>query len=74
MKNGKEVTPQMMRQKITQARVVLDRLHRLDNLILYDLGNPADMDDMRGEILNRMRSLTGAIQEAERALREGKSL
>lgn len=70
MKNPHKVTPQMLRSRILTARATLDQLRQLENLILYDMGNPVAMSFIHVEILISIHRLEGVIQDAEAALRE----
>jgi len=51
-----------------KARHELDNLRQLDNMVLYALSNPVELDEARGKILASMRAITGSIQEIERVL------
>ncbi len=53
-----------------ELRKKLDKLRQQDNRILFDLGNPPEMDAERGEILSQMRSIVGKMQEIERKQKE----
>lgn len=45
-----------------RLRKELDDLRQRDNLILFDLGNPPELDEVRGEILDQMRKVMGELQ------------
>lgn len=54
------------RKQYGQLRRELDDLRQKDNHILFELGNPPEMDAERGAILERMRTVLGKMQSIER--------
>jgi len=48
----------------------LDEWRQKDNHILFELGNPPELDDERGRILQKMREITGEMQRLRRQLEE----
>jgi len=57
-----------LRSIYAQLRQELDGLRQKDNHILFELGNPPEMDNERGEILHQMRVTLGKMQAIEAAL------
>jgi len=60
-----------LRSKYAQLRQELDDLRQKDNHILFELGNPPEMDAERGEILRQMRVTFGQMEAIEAALEAG---
>lgn len=59
-----------MLDQLRELRQVIDLMRQADNRILYTLQNPAELDDLRGEILSVMRSAQGKQQALLKRARE----
>lgn len=67
---SKEVTLDELKVLYLMARGTLDSIRQLDNYVLFTLGNPLELDEERGRIIQAMAHVGEVMREADKRLME----